>query len=654
MKSLTLVLSMLLSISVVGQIDSLERKLPQLKGVEKAIAYTDIITFYLRSDLKKADVILQAAKDFGDTEKDPVIKAYTLLSQGLYASTTAQLDSATYYMESAKQMGKEAKNDLVVIKSCQSLGKNFIVSGKPEKALENLFEALRLLDIHPDKQTEMKTQVNIMWAYLELKRHKDCVEFGRKSIKAADPKLEWITLYMYNNIAISYGALGKLDSARYFIEKGMSASKAHEDFQSLANSYFILGTIYANSNRPDLAIQEYLKAKPYREKVGNPSFIVSDLYTIAALYQKTGDYKKGVDAGLEALKVADQYKLTLKFEGVYESLARNYEGLHDFKNSSKYFNLWAVAKDSIYKHATADAIAETATKYETEKKQQQIVVQNAQLAEQKAEIRNTYLIIAALTIISVLGTIIFFMTKSRERRKNELLRKENEVLIREAYIEATIQSQESERKRFARDLHDSIGQLISSLRLLLPSLESNSSLAEKVAVVSKSEKILDEMHKEIRSVAFNLMPQTLIQLGLLPALEEMVLRINQSDKIQMTVRGFDFPKRLQEVQEISLYRIVQEWTTNILKYSNATRIDVQLVGHEDELNITIEDNGDGFDTTDLTKGEGNGWKNIQSRLNLVKGTLEIDSRPGAKGTTFIVQVPITDQSVKPEKTENLN
>src|SRR6185436_18843980 len=107
-------------------------------------------------------------------------------------------------MEAAKQTGINAKDDLVVIRACQSLGKNYIVSGKPEKALENLFEALRLLDLHPDKQTEMKTQVNIMWAYLELKRHKDCVEFGRKSIRAADPKLEWITLYMYNNIAISY------------------------------------------------------------------------------------------------------------------------------------------------------------------------------------------------------------------------------------------------------------------------------------------------------------------------------------------------------------------------------------------------------------------------------------------------------------------
>ena len=609
------------------------------------MAYNNIITFYIRSDLKKAAGFLEQMKRFATTEEDPVIDAYSFLSRGLYASTAGLMDSATYFLEESKRAGIRAKNDRIVIMASASLGKNFIASGKPERGLENLFEALRLLDIYPDKEAEMKTRVNIMWAYLELKRHRDCVQFGRASIKTAYPEFEWITLYMYNNIAVSYGALGQLDSARYFIEKGMNAAKANEDFQSLANGYFILGDIYANSGRFDLAIEEYLKAKPYREKVGNPSFIVSDLYTLASLYQKSGDFKKGVEAGREALKVADQYRLTLKFEGVYESLARNYEGLHDYKNSSKYFNLWAVAKDSIYKYATADAIAETTTKYESEKKQQQIAVQHAQLAEQKAEIRNTYLIIAALTIIFVLGTIIFFMTKSREKRKNELLRQENEVLVREAYIEATIQSQESERKRFARDLHDSIGQLISSLRLLLPSLDKNTSIEEKIAVVSKSEKILDEMHKEIRSVAFNLMPQTLIQLGLLPALEEMVLRINQSDKVQMAVRGFDFPDRLQEVQEISLYRIVQEWTTNTLKYSNASKIDVQLVGHEVEINITVEDDGDGFDITNLNKGEGNGWKNIQSRLNLIKGTVEIDSRPEAKGTMFIIQMPLISERI---------
>jgi two-component system NarL family sensor kinase len=630
---------MSLPLALSAQVDSLEKKLPLLKSVDKAKAYANIITYYIRADLPKAKQYLTDAKQFAKIENDPVITTYLYIAQGLYSSTSGLTDSATYFLEQAKQLAQKTKNHLLVIRADAALGKNFITAGKPEKGLENLFSALKLLETSPDSEVEMKVRVNIMWAYLELKRHKDCVAFGRISIKEADPKFEWIKLVMYSNIAISFGSLEEYDSAKFYIEKGMAIARATNDFQSIANGHFILGTIYSGGGQLELAIQEYLKARPFRDKVGNPSFLISDLYSISSLYYKLGNYRKGVEAGLEGLKIAEQYHSLLKFEGVYQSLAKNYEGLGDYKSASKYYNLWAVAKDSIYKNATADAIAEMQTKYESEKKQNQIVVQDALLSKQNAQIKNTYVVIVALMITVTLLFIIYLLARNRFKRKQQLLTKENELSLRETYIKATIQSQESERKRFAQDLHDSIGQLISSLRLLLFTVGKNSSIEEKVSVVSKSEKILDEMYKEIRSVAFNLMPQTLIQQGLFPALEEMVARINQLDSIQISIRGFDLPPRLEELQEISLYRIIQEWTNNVIKYSEATKIDIQLVGHGGEINVTIEDNGNGFEFALLEKSQGNGWKNIQSRLNLVKGRADIDSLPGRKGTTFILSIP---------------
>src|SRR5690606_32862325 len=102
---------------------------------------------------------------------------------------------------------------------------------------------------------------------------------------------------------------------------------------------------------------------------------------------------------------------------------------------------------------------------------------------------------------------------------------------------------------------------------------------------------------------------------------------------------FEFPERLTELMEISLYRIIQEWTNNILKYSNATKVEIQLTGHEDELIVLIEDNGRGFDLRDLADGSGNGWKNICSRINLIKGVVDIDSSPTRMGTTLTLTVP---------------
>jgi signal transduction histidine kinase len=148
------------------------------------------------------------------------------------------------------------------------------------------------------------------------------------------------------------------------------------------------------------------------------------------------------------------------------------------------------------------------------------------------------------------------------------------------------------------------------------------------------------MHREIRSIAFNLMPQTLVQHGLVPALKEMSERINNSGQIIIRVTSFDIPHRLTEVQEISLYRVIQEWINNIVKYSGARTIEVQLVGHDQEITITIEDNGEGFDTVMLDASTGNGWKNIRSRVNLIKGVVDIDSQPGRRTTTLILRVPL--------------
>jgi signal transduction histidine kinase len=186
--------------------------------------------------------------------------------------------------------------------------------------------------------------------------------------------------------------------------------------------------------------------------------------------------------------------------------------------------------------------------------------------------------------------------------------------------------------------------LISSLRLMVSQVNKNSTTEERLSIAERSENILNDMHQEIRSIAFNLMPQTLIQHGLVPALKEMAIRINDTGKISVTVSEFDVPKRLHELQEISLYRVVQEWTNNVMKYANASRIEVQLVGHGEEISITMEDNGSGFDCAVLEESKGNGWKNIKSRINLIKGEIEIDSSPERKGTTVIVHLPITNSS----------
>jgi two-component system NarL family sensor kinase len=619
-------------------IDSLERGLPGYRPGDKAFALYTLVSYYQRSDRVKTSMFRSQSLTLIKNSNYRA-RTYAQIVEGIYAAGVGKLDSSEYWFNTAREaaLGENDSQTLAIVYA--SLGRTLVAAGKAESAVSSLLAGLRIADEDPDQSLAMKMRINLTWAYLELKRYRDGVNFGRQSLARIDSSLNWMALYLYNNIAVCYGAMNRLDSARYFVEKGIHDAELNNDNQSLANGHFILGTIYGNAGRNDLAIAEYEKAKPFREKVGNPFFIVSDLYTLSSLYQKTGDFAKGVKTGLEALAVAKQHHLILKFENTYQVLAMNYEGLGQYKNASKYYQLWAAAKDSVYQGANSQAIADMETKYETEKKEHQIALQEATILTQETKIERNYILIAALTIGVVLIVIILFLIRSRLRRKQEVLRKEYELSVQETFISATLQSQESERKRFAQDLHDGMGQLISALRFIILGQTNGATAIASDDKLAKADFLLNDMHREIRDVAFGLMPQVLIKQGLMPAIHEMAARINSTGQIKVAVKTFDMPDRLTELQEISIYRIIQEWVNNVIKYANASSIEIQLVTHEDEITLTIEDNGNGFDRSRLEYSVGNGWKNINSRLHVMKGTVDVDTQSGRKGTTLVISVP---------------
>lgn len=135
------------------------------------------------------------------------------------------------------------------------------------------------------------------------------------------------------------------------------------------------------------------------------------------------------------------------------------------------------------------------------------------------------------------------------------------------------------------------------------------------------------------------MPQTLVSNGLESGLQEFAERINKAGKVFVETNFFGLEERPTDIQEISLYRISQEWINNILKYSSADQITLQITKDEKEITLMIEDNGDGFDRGLLMNSKGNGWKNLNTRSNLIHGTLELETEVGKKGNTLIVNAP---------------
>jgi signal transduction histidine kinase len=279
-------------------------------------------------------------------------------------------------------------------------------------------------------------------------------------------------------------------------------------------------------------------------------------------------------------------------------------------------------------------ISELQTRYETEKKEATINLLTKDNELKDISIRENSLKIVGLLFLLAILIGFGVLWQNRVKLKQQAVLNSARAELRQLQLQAVIASQEEERKRFAADLHDGFGQMISALRLSL-SKETPDGTAIRYAL-----DLLNEMNVEIRNIAFNLMPQVLMKEGLHEALKELAERITKSGTVTIDVQTYNLNPLIASEHRIALYRICQEWTNNVLKYSGCKTITLQAVQHPEELVITIEDDGNGFDKNLLVEGIGNGWRNINSRLSLINGTIEIDSSPGRKGTIVIISVPV--------------
>jgi len=200
-------------------------------------------------------------------------------------------------------------------------------------------------------------------------------------------------------------------------------------------------------------------------------------------------------------------------------------------------------------------------------------------------------------------------------------------------------TEEKERIRISRELHDGVGQQIAALKLNLGLLCDQLQLEDL-----KQEKMLnlialaDDVSKEVRTISHNLMPNALLRAGLATAAREFLQQLaNERIKIDFEVVGSK--ERLSHTQELALFRAIQECVSNILKGASATVVSIQLIRNEREINLLIEDNGEGFSSEDTLTAGGVGLRNIQSRLAEVDGEVDFDSHIG-RGTIVNVHLAL--------------
>ncbi len=229
---------------------------------------------------------------------------------------------------------------------------------------------------------------------------------------------------------------------------------------------------------------------------------------------------------------------------------------------------------------------------------------------------------------------IFFAIK---RAEVERTRSEKRLL------NAVIKTEEKERKRFANDMHDGIGPLLSTAKMSVSALLQDKENTKNTDILKNIELVIDEAISSIKEISNNLTPHILTNFGLVSAIDNFVKKVNETKKINI-----EFESDLQNIRfdnntEITLYRIVCELINNTIKHADAKNININILKHRSSLIIQYSDDGIGFsqELHDNENPKGMGLSNISSRIKSINGVLVLNSNPNEGINVFI--------KVKPEK-----
>lgn len=361
-------------------------------------------------------------------------------------------------------------------------------------------------------------------------------------------------------------------------------------------------------------------------------YICSNLAKTSLHEKKFDDAKRYIDEGVE---IATELKNKDALTTYTSDLAHYYFATQNF--SKAFETEFQVGK--IFGNARAKEVMNSMTdseiKYQTEKKEKMILEQQLQISKQ----RNWILGIIGASLIILLGGLLFYTNR---QAKQEAQFAAETLKFQTEKTSAIVEAEERERIRLAKELHDGVGPMLSIAKFQLENAMSQTKFnsIEQESLFQNTNTMIDDAAREIRTVSHDLMPNALLMQGLVSAVRDFVNRLSLTGKVKVSLDVANLDERLPQLTETVLYRVLQELVGNIIRHSEATNVQIQLIRNENELTMMIEDDGKGFDTTKMADFKGIGLKNIISRIDFLNGKVNFDSSPNS-GTTVIVEIPLS-------------
>jgi len=543
-----------------------------------------------------------------------------------------ELDESQKQHSKSMEVQQEINNLPGVASSHNNLGNICLYKGNYPEALDHYLSAKK---IYEQIKTGKMIRTNLASAYNNI----GSVYLLQNNYAAADSNYRSglalrLELGDKHGAAASYGNIGLVN---YMLHKYDEALKNHraslkikeeiEDKPGIAATYGNIGTVYFDQGKYAEALVNFFASEKLGLELGNQETVANAYSNIGQTYvrlHKPAEARAYLEKSLAIGKELGHVQI---LKNSYDGLARADSALGNWQAALEEQKLFTFYRDSILNQENTQKITQAQMNYEFQKKQ--TAAQEAQAKKDAVRSVITWSGIGALVLL-FLAVLLFInrsKLKQKHRHQEELNKKQKEQ------ADAVMETQEQERKRIAEDLHDSLGHLLSTVKMNLQTFPS-----EYKPLTENPLNLLNQASEEIRNITFNLMPRTLEEGGLVPALNELASKVTNAGRVKVLlhVHGMD-RFTLEKQSQFNIYRIVQEAVNNILKHADASEITIQLIGQDDHLRIMIEDDGKGFDPGQQKSGRG--LKNIVTRSLWLKGNINIDSHPG-RGTTITTEIPV--------------
>lgn len=305
--------------------------------------------------------------------------------------------------------------------------------------------------------------------------------------------------------------------------------------------------------------------------------------------------------------------------------------------------------DSLARSRYTNGIAAAQVRYETSEKERRIEEQAQALSIATAEGRRRSIqrnaLIGATIALAMITLLLYRILRHRQRlarQQKEMHDQQVDQLLGQQElksIHAMLEGQEKERERMAADLHDRLGSMLGGIKANMCALEERVEAMRQDQQFQKVNRLLDQTAGELRQISHDMAAATLSRFGLEKALNDLRDTIHISGRLAVELNTFGLEHRLERSVEITVYRIIQELVSNVLKHAKASELSIDVTRAPGRLSILVSDNGMGFDTTQNSDGMGLG--NVRSRAATIGALMQMDSAPG-KGTTVCVECAVVE------------